>query len=78
MFWMDYNWWFLFPGVKKISLTALMCCAYSQVCGSKSTNLNELYEFCQEDWSNIKPESCQKLADGYQKGLVVVQLTVGH
>lgn len=27
----------------------------------KQTNLNELYRFCQEEWSNIQPELWQKL-----------------
>lgn len=38
-------------------------------------NLNEPYQFCQEDWSDNQPELCQKLADGDPKLLVNVKLT---
>lgn len=43
----------------------------------KITNFHELYQLsfhCYENWSNIHPELCPKLVDGYQKCLIKVQL----
>ncbi|CAB3995342.1 transposase [Paramuricea clavata] len=41
-------------------------------------NLHDLHKFCQEEWSNIPPELCQKLVNGYQKRLIAVQKAKGH
>lgn len=40
--------------------------------------LNEFYQFCREEWSNIQPELQQKLVDGYDKHHVEVQNAKGH
>lgn len=49
-----------------------------QVRVRKPTNLVELHQFCQEEWSKIQPEACQKLVDGYQKRLIEVKMAKGH
>lgn len=49
-----------------------------QVRVRKPTNLVELNQFCQEKWSKIQPEACQKLVDGYQKRLTEVKMAKGH
>lgn len=48
------------------------------VCARKPTNLNGLYQFCQEEQSNIQPELCQELVDGCKKHLVKVQCAKSH
>uniref|UniRef100_A0A674NPZ6 Tc1-like transposase DDE domain-containing protein n=1 Tax=Takifugu rubripes TaxID=31033 RepID=A0A674NPZ6_TAKRU len=50
----------------------------SQIHVRKPTNLTELHQFCQEEWSKIQPETCQKLVDGYQKRLIEVEMAKGH
>uniref|UniRef100_A0A8C6KMD7 Tc1-like transposase DDE domain-containing protein n=1 Tax=Nothobranchius furzeri TaxID=105023 RepID=A0A8C6KMD7_NOTFU len=49
-----------------------------QVHVRKPSNLTELHQFCQEEWSKIQPEACQKLVDGYQKRLIEVKMAKGH
>ena len=45
----------------------------------KPTNLNELYQFRQEEWSHIQPELRKKLADGCKKCVwFEVRLAKGH
>lgn len=42
----------------------------------KPAGLNELYQFCREGLSNIQPESCQKIVDGYHKHLLEVHVCI--
>ena len=42
------------------------------------TNIHDLYELCQEEWSNIPPSFCQKLVNGYQKRLIAVKKAKGQ
>lgn len=46
----------------------------SRVCAIKPTNLTELYEFYQEDWSEIQKELRHKFVDDDKKCLVDIQL----
>ncbi len=45
-----------------------------QVHVRKSTNLTELQQFCQEEWSKIQPEACGWLP----KHLIEVKMAKGH
>ena len=49
-----------------------------RVSARQPTNLRDLHEFCQEEWSNIPPGFCQKLVNGYQKRLIAVKKAKGH
>ena len=39
-------------------------------------NSHDLYEFCQEEWSNVPPSFCQKLLNCYH--LIAVKKAKGH
>ena len=38
----------------------------------RPTNMTELYQICQEEWSKIPKDYCEKLIDGYPKRLAEV------
>lgn len=45
-------------------------------CAKKLTNVNEVYKFCQEEWSHIQPELFQRLIGVCQKHLVHMELEI--
>ena len=44
----------------------------------RPTNLIQLYQFCQEEWTKIRPTYCVKLVEGYPKRLTQVKQFKGN
>ena len=44
----------------------------------RPTNLTRLHQFCREEWAKILANDCEKLVEGYPKGLTQVEQFKGN
>ena len=44
----------------------------------RPTNLTQLHQLCEEEWSKIQPTYCEKLVEGYPKCLTQVKQFKGN